>query len=143
MILSRKHAQSGFSLTEIMIAIAIMAILAVTVVPGFMAYLNRAKVSRAKQDLRAIQAGIDMYYGDIGQYPASLRDLVKRPADEKIGRKWQEGYIKGKDVPKDPWGNKYQYELTQGKEHPYELYSYGKNGKGSPSSEWISVWDEE
>jgi general secretion pathway protein G len=138
----RRYAQEGFSLIEIMIAIAIIAIIAVTVGPLALNQYRKAQIKGAESDLRGIQQGIDLYYADIGQYPTSLRDLVKRPEDEAIARKWHEGYLKGKDTPKDRWGNKYEYELTPGKEHPYELYSYGPKSKGAPKNEQINAWTE-
>jgi general secretion pathway protein G len=139
-----RTVRGGFSLIEILIAIAIIAVMGVTLVPGLLNYLNKAKVTRAKTELKTIAQGIDMYHADTNQYPATLKDLVRRPADEKISKKWQEGtYLGAKEVPSDPWGTRYVYQVTEGKEHPYELYSYGKNLKGAPKSEWLSVWDNE
>lgn len=82
-----------------------------------------------------------MFNAHTGQYPARLNDLLKKPADEKIARKWEGPYLKAKEVPEDAWGSKYVYKLTPQAEHKYDLYSYGPNGKGSPKEEWISVWN--
>lgn len=143
MTITNRHARSGFSLMEIMIAIAILAIIAVSVGPLLFQQVDKARKSRSKSDLRTMQQAIDLYYAHTAQYPSTLKDLVKKPSDETISRKWEGPYLKGKDVPRDPWGNKYIYEITQGQEHPYKLMSYGKAGKGAPESEWIRVWDEE
>lgn len=140
MIYSQRSAKDGFTLIEIMVAIAIVAILTVAV-PNFMGYLQTAKKSKATTTLRTFDQAITLFNVQTGQYPQSLRDLIRRPSDEKIARKWQDGgYLKGKEVPEDPWGNSYRYRLTPGQEHPYELYSYGPKGKDAPKAEWFNVW---
>lgn len=141
---TKRTARAGFSLIEIMIAVAIMAVLAVLIVPNVLGRLKKAKVTSAETNLRAISAAITNFYADIGQYPTRLRDLVKKPTEEALAKKWADPYLqtaKGGEMRADPWGNQYQYKLTAGAQHPYELYSYGPNGKGAPKSEWISIWD--
>lgn len=143
MVTINRHARAGFTLMEIMIAIAILAIIAVSVGPLIMQQVEKARRSRVKTDLRAIQSAIDQYDADTAQLPSTLRDLVKKPSDESVSRKWGGPYLRDKDVPKDPWGKKFIYEITEGQENPYKLLSYGsKKGRGVPESDWISVWDE-
>lgn len=136
----RAHtARAGFSLIEILIALAIIAIVAGVAVPNYFAYVNRAKLRSAEGMVRAIHQAIITYDSDVHQLPATLKDLVKKPANVEGWR--SEGYLGNKkDMPNDPWGNKYQYKLTSGAERPYELYSYGPKGKGAPKQEWIDVW---
>jgi hypothetical protein len=44
--------------------------------------------------------------------------------------------------PEDAWGEKFYYKVNPaGGTRPYELYSYGPEGKGGPKDEQISVWD--
>lgn len=134
----------GFSLMEIMIAVAIMGLLAAVAGPAILGYLNKAKVSSAETTIRAFESAILEYYTDTGQYPETLDDLVSQPSDPKLAAKWQEGgYLKAKKIPKDPWGKNYVYEPTPDEEHPYELYSYGKKGKKAKEAERISVWKDE
>lgn len=134
------RVKNGFTLIEIMIAVAIVAIMGVAawqVTTRVMARFNR---SRAKTTVVSLGNAITQFQLDTGQYPARLRDLVKRPEDAAIGQKWEGEYVKD-DLLQDPWGNQYQYQLTPGQEHPYELFSFGPNGRGSPKVEHISVWN--
>lgn len=137
------HAKAGFTLFEIMIAIAIIGGILAILLPQIRNYLARAKTGTAKTELRVLQQGITLYREDIGRYPTRLRDLIKRPADPAIRAKWQEGGYWGgkKEESEDPWSNRYQYKLTQGGRHPYELYSFGPKGRGAPREEHINVWD--
>lgn len=136
-----KHARGGFTLIELMIAITIFAIVSIVVGQNFFGYLERAKVSRANSDLLVLKSAITQYNLAVGKWPSRLKDLVQAPADERDKAKWPGNFLEKKELPEDPWGNNYVYKVNPaGAEYPYELYSYGKNGKGSPQGEWINVW---
>ncbi len=135
-----KNAQAGFTLMEILIAIAIVGLLA-TVSLSLFRYFASSQKKAAVMALKTLKNAIGIYYTDVGQYPEQLKDLVQKPSDEAAARSWNGEYIQGKDALRDPWKRKYEYKRTEGAEHDYELYSYGEKGKNSPKSEWISVWD--
>jgi len=138
MTYSHNRSQQGFTLIEILIAIAIVAILSVVAIPAYLGRLERGRLNATKASLRVLKSSVEQFYGDTGQFPERLDDLVKKPTNEKLAKKWIAPYIEKK--PRDGWGNQFQYKPTPGQEQQYELYSSGKSGKGSPRSEWISVW---
>src|SRR2546429_1573776 len=57
--LNRKHA--GFTLVEIMIVVAIIALLAAIAVPGFLRARKRSQASKILNDLRMISGAVDQY----------------------------------------------------------------------------------
>ncbi|NUP89468.1 MAG: prepilin-type N-terminal cleavage/methylation domain-containing protein [Candidatus Sumerlaeia bacterium] len=61
--------QRGFTLIELLIVVAIIAILAAIAVPNFLEAQTRAKVSRAKADIRSMATAIEAYYVDYNAYP--------------------------------------------------------------------------
>ncbi len=66
-----KHpvALKAFTLIELLIVVAIIAILAAIAVPNFLEAQTRAKVSRAKSDLRTLATGLESYRIDFNNYP--------------------------------------------------------------------------
>jgi general secretion pathway protein G len=139
-----ERKQRGFTLIEIMVVVVILGILAALVVPQVMNRPDQAKVTVAKGDIKAIGAALDMYKLDNYSYPSTqqgLDALVEKPGGNPQPKNWnRDGYLKR--VPKDPWGNEYQY-LSPGTQGQFDLYSYGADGKqgGSDLNADIGSWD--
>ena len=140
----QRYRQGGFTLIEIMVVVVILGILAALVVPQVMSRPDQAKVTVAKGEIKAIAAALDMYKLDNFSYPSTqqgLEALVSRPSGSPQPRNWNaDGYLKR--LPKDPWGNEYQY-LAPGTKGPYDLFSYGADGKpgGSELNADIGNWE--
>ena len=86
----------GFTLVEILIVVAIIAVLASIAVPRYEAAVNNAKVIRTVCDLKTLSRAIEMYMLTNGRYPDSLAEV-------------------GYGERTDPWGHKYQYVNIQSK----------------------------
>ena len=140
-----ERKQGGFTLIEIMVVVVILGILAALVVPQVMNRPDQAKVTVAKGDIKAIGAALDMYKLDNYSYPSTqqgLDALVEKPSGNPQPKNWnRDGYLKR--VPKDPWGNEYQYLSPGTKGGQCDLYSYGADGKqgGSDLNADIGNWD--
>jgi general secretion pathway protein G len=64
---------SAFTLIELLIVVAIIAILAAIAVPNFLEAQTRSKVSRVKSDMRTLATAIEAYRIDHNLYPQSTR----------------------------------------------------------------------
>lgn len=133
-----KKAQSGLTLIELMIVVAIIGVLASIALPAYKDYTEKARISQAISDIAAIAVKIEAYWQDARAYPPSLADV-------------------GAAAMVDPWGNAYFYlDLTQtnnnGKARKdrnlvpinsdFDLYSKGKDGKSaSPLTSALSKDD--
>lgn len=71
--------QRGFTLIELLIVVAIIAILAAIAVPNFLEAQVRAKVSRARNDMRSLATGLESYYIDNNTYPAMTLTANQSP----------------------------------------------------------------
>jgi len=121
--------QSGFSLLEILVAMAIMAILGGVMVIKFAGKTQEANLIKIKTDIKAIESALIQYNADNFLYPTTDQGLealerkpVSRPEPKNYAR---QGYIK---LGLDPWGNDYQYTYP-GEFAEFDIYSLGADGE--------------
>lgn len=133
---------AGFTLIEVMVVVVILGILAAIVVPRVMSRPDEARIVKAKQDIRALEGALNLYKLDNYAYPSTdqgLEALAKKPTGSPEPKNWKEGgYIKS--VPKDPWGDPYQY-LNPGTHGAIDIYSLGPDQQ--PSDDDIGNWNLE
>lgn len=120
-----RPADRGFTLVELLVAVAIVVILAFIAYPSYTQYIYKANVAQAKVDINSIEQAIERFYTVEQRYPDTLTEI-------------------GMGSFKDPWGNPYKYvNIASGTNyvgtyrkdkflHPintdYDLYSMGKDG---------------
>jgi general secretion pathway protein G len=138
------RAATGFTLIEIMVVVVILSILAAFVVPQVMDKPDQARLTKAQQDLRAIETALDLYKLDNFRYPSTdqgLEALVEQPTIPPIPNNWKQGgYLKR--LPTDPWGNPYRY-LSPGRNGQYDIYTLGadnQEGGEGPDAD-LGNWD--
>ena len=68
----------GFTLVELMVVLAIVALLLAIVVPNYMGRVSRAEEAVLREDLRVMREAVDRHYADSGEYPGSLEELVRK-----------------------------------------------------------------
>lgn len=104
--------QQGFTLIEILIVVAIIALLAALVTPGFFGQVDRPKQKEAAAQIELFGEALDLYRLKNHQYPTTDQGLQ---AVQK--------YLK-KKLPKDPWGFDYVYR-SPGEQGEYDLMALG------------------
>jgi general secretion pathway protein G len=124
----RRGTARGFTLVELVVAVAILGVLAALTLSEYLAYIERVRVARAVIELKDISAQIDPIAFEGGALPNALADIGI------VGRN-------------DPWGRPYIYLKIRGNaaafsktrrdqflvpiNTDYDLYSRGKDGKTS------------
>jgi len=117
--------QQGFSLMELLIVMVILGMLAAVVGPTLWGKLAGAQRDTAKTQISNIEVALDSYRLDMFKYPSTLEDLVTNTSSSST---WQGSYLR-KGLPKDPWGNEYQYRIPGREGRDFDLYSYGADGQ--------------
>ena len=119
---------AAFTLVELLLAVAIVAVLAAIAIPSYSSYLDRGRVMQAEGDIVRIEVAIAQYLADNRTLPNALTVLNNVNLT-------------------DPWGNPYQYldlgvKGAKGQARKdkslvpinsdYDLYSLGKDGQSVP-----------
>ena len=119
----QKYYSSGVTLIELVIGLAVVAILAAIALGSFEEYWDRADITDAKTDIFSLDVKINNYYTLNKTFPESLDDIG--------------------GAMEDPWGNPYRYTNIEldgvgkaRKDHnlvpinsDYDLHSMGKDGE--------------
>jgi len=123
--MKKLYTNQGFTLLEIIVVVAIIAILAAYIAPKVAGRVDDARISKAKSDIRVLESSLELYKLDNFIYPSSeqgLDALVNKPSGEGT-KNWRDGgYIK--KLNKDPWGNEYQYTYP-GSNGEFDVFSLG------------------
>jgi general secretion pathway protein G len=142
----RRTRRRGFTLTELLIVLAILVMLVALVVPRFLG-------ARKKADRQATQAQIELFRGALERYALDTKDLptteqglqtlLAAPSgdEESTIADWEGPYINKDAIPKDSWGRDYQYAYPPergGAELP-DVWSFGPDGEDNTEDD-ICSW---
>ena len=120
-------SQKGFTLIEVMVVVVILGILAAVIVPNIMDEPEKARINKAKQDIRALEEALNRYKLDNYDYPSTeqgLESLVTKPGGTPEPKRWKGPYVK--KINEDPWKNPYQY-ANPGTHGKIDVFTTGKD----------------
>ncbi len=132
---------SGYSLVELLVVLAIIVLLGSIAVPQLLKYLDRAKQDTARAQIESLSSTLDLFKLDVGRYPTQeegLDALVVIPTDASG---WNGPYLRRKDMLMDPWRRIYNYR-SPGLHGDYDIFTYGADGKegGEGSDKDVTNW---
>ncbi len=119
---------SGFTLIEVMVVVVILGILAAIIVPNVIGKDEKARVEATKDSLHSITSALEMFKLDNHRYPTTQEGLQALVTKPQSASNWSSGgYLKS--MPKDSWGNDFQYVSPGPNAKPYDVYSLGADGQ--------------
>ena len=135
-----RHGELGFTLVEMLVVIAIIGLIMGLIGPRVLNYLSESKVKAAKIQMQSFVSALDLFNLDAGRYPSTsegLAALVRRTPGVAA---WNGPYLKGGNVPNDPWNNPYVYRVP-GEHGAFDIVSFGSDGQegGSGTAADISL----
>ena len=144
-----EHGNPGFTLIEIMAVVLIIGMLSGLVGFAVFQQVDKARVVTAKTQINRLESSLELYAMDNGRFPTTeqgLEALIREPTSAPEPTNYQPGgYIKGGDLPLDPWGNEFQYESPGSvNQDSYDLWSFGKDGApgGDDLNADLGNWSE-
>jgi general secretion pathway protein G len=138
--------ESGFSLIELMIVVAILGLLIGIVGPKVMSSFDKAKVETTRVNMKNLTSTLKTYRLDCGNYPTTeqgLEALISKPTTGSECKNYAPtGYLDKKSVPKDAWEMDYLYNSDG---NAFEIKSLGADKKegGVDYNADISITDQD
>ena len=136
--MSRARERRGFTLLELLVTIAVIAVLASVVGPMVFGNVGDARTQAARAQLQIFELALDSYRLDNDYYPAEsqgLAALVERPSGSPAPRQWRGPYLR-RGLPLDPWGKPYLYRLDRGASGERAVVStLGRDGRPGGTGE--------
>jgi general secretion pathway protein G len=139
--IARGARQAGFTLIELMVVMVIIGVLAALIVPNVLERADEARTTAARTDVNNLMQALKLYKLDNQAYPTTeqgLQALVNKPTTGPTPGNWKPYLDK---LPKDPWGNSYQY-LNPGVKGEIDVMSFGADGQpgGEGKNADIGSW---
>ena len=121
--------QAGFTLVEIMVVVVILGLLATMAAVGVPRYILDSKNTKAKTECRTLEDAIEAY--------VNMNNAHNVSEDEVLELAVEDGRLKKKKVPKDPWGNDYLVTFDDDN-NQFTVHSMGDNGSDGDEDDVFS-----
>lgn len=137
----RNRRDSGFTLLELLVVLAIMGLLAAIIAPQVLKYLGSSRTQAARTQIQNIVAALDLYKLDTGHFPTpqeGLSALVTAPPTEAA---WNGPYLRNASAIQDPWGHPYLYK-NPGEHGEVDVYTLGSDAApgGTGEAQDVGSW---
>jgi len=142
----RAHSRRfrGFTLTELLVVMVIIVLLAGVAVTYVPKRIEEARVAKTQAEIRTLESALRQFQirmGDVPTQAESLEALVTAPQGNRNVDKWNGPYLNPPVVPQDAWGNPYIYRAPGSHNTDFDLLSTGKDGREGTDDD-ITSWEQ-
>lgn len=146
---------------EMLIVLGILVIVFALAAPKFFGAREKANLSATKVQVEAFRSALEKYYFDTNTFPTTeqgLQALFQEPTDSDTAdseegtggsaSNWDGPYMNKPALPKDPWGNDYQYAYPpeRGATKEPDIWSWGPDGEDNTEDDicsWVASQEGE
>jgi len=124
----RARHEAGYTLTELLVVIVVLALIAAAVTPQILGRFNTAKTRTAQLQANTLAAALDDFFIDNGRYPTpeeGIDALLTAPA---ALASWNGPYVRSEKTLIDPWNRKYLIGAPSARSQPPPVMSLGEDG---------------
>lgn len=129
-----RNRSAGLTLLEVMIVLAVIALIAGLAAPRLMQNYGRAQGRSAEIQMTNIRGAVQMFYLDVGRYPTEAEGLSVLLVAPNGAKGWRGPYVDDQEGITDPWGRAYLYH-SPGRTKPFDILSYGRDGRAGGTSD--------
>lgn len=125
----RANSEAGYTLTELLVVIVVLALIAAAVTPQILGRFNTAQTRTAKLQANTLSAALDDFFIDVGRYPTpeeGVDGLLTAPPGVTA---WNGPYVRSERTLLDPWERKYTIARPETGNLPPFILSLGADGK--------------
>ena len=123
-----RHSEAGYTLTELLVVIVVLALIAAAVTPQILGRFNTAKTRTAQLHVDTLAAALDDFFIDVGRYPSAeegIQALLEAPAN---ARGWSGPCARAGRSLVDPWGRQFVISAPAANNLPPNVVSLGADG---------------
>jgi general secretion pathway protein G len=125
----KRRSDSGYTLTELLVVIVVLALIAAAVTPQILGRFNTAKSKTAQLQTNTLAAALDDFFIDVGRYPTPEEGVDALLAAPNGLSAWNGPYVRSAKTLMDPWDRKYLITAPTANNQPPPVTSLGADGR--------------
>jgi general secretion pathway protein G len=121
-------SEAGYTLTELLVVIVVLALIAAAVTPQILGRFNNAKTRTAQLHADTLSAALDDFFIDVGRYPTPEEGIGALLAAPDAAAGWRGPYVRSEKTLADPWGRRFLIAPPATANLPPAILSLGADG---------------
>lgn len=119
----------GYTLTEMLVVVGVIALIAAVLAPTLMGQMQRARAKAARVQLDNVASQVEAFKSDVGHYPTTTEGGLKALlSNGSTIEGWTGPYLKDPKALNDPWNREIKYELSADADS-FTVTTLGADGK--------------